>query len=427
MKNQSRRQFIKKLSGAAIAAPMLNLTWARSVFAADAPKKVVFMYMPDGCIPNRFHPSQTGTSFTLPDQTRELDSVKQHCVFPRGLTMYEGGSTHEGGAAKVLTGNNNQSMDYFLSQELGAATPFKGINLGVASNFQSSSDKSTSYRTGNIPINPNDNPINAFNTIFSGNTGGGGQTNAQQRTQSILDANKGDLQRLRNLLGAAERAKLDSHAQAISEVEARLAAATGGACNTSGFNPGGFTVPNPDNGYPRQVHLESNFETIAKLQMDIIVRALSCGMTRVASLSFSHAVSPLHVEGLSSSNHDSSHYGNNGSNAANVFSQYKRFYVRQFKYLIEALLNETDTDGEILLRNTLVVFYSELGDSNRHDHQDMPFILAGNAGGSLVTGRALNYNGDAHSKLLVSIANMMGVNINSFGYTGHGLGGLAGL
>ncbi|WP_086934093.1 DUF1552 domain-containing protein [Agarilytica rhodophyticola] len=427
MKNQSRRQFIKKLSGAAIAAPMLNLSWAKSVFAADAAKKVVFMYMPDGCIPTRFHPSQTGTSFTLPDQTSELESVRQHCVFPRGLTMYEGGSTHEGGAAKVLTGNNNQSIDYFLSQELGGATPFRGINLGVATNFQSGSDKLTSYRTGNIAISPNDNPINAFETIFAGNTGGGGQTTAQRRTQSILDTNKDDLQRLRNLLGAAEKAKLDEHAQAISEVEARLAAASGGACNTGGFNTGGFSVPNPDYGYPKQIHLDSNFETVAKLQMDIIVRALSCGMTRVASLSFSHAVSPLRVEGLSSSNHDSSHYGTSTSNAANVFSQYKRFYVRQLKYLIEALLNETDTDGNTMLRNTLIVFYSELGDGNRHDHKDMPFILAGNAGGNLVTGRALDYNGDAHSKLLVSIANMMDVNINSFGYTGHGLGGLANL
>lgn len=70
-----------------------------------------------------------------------------------------------------------------------------------------------------------------------------------------------------------------------------------------------------------------------------------------------------------------------------------------------------------------------LGDSNDHNHTDMPFILAGRAGGALTTGRHLNFAADAHTRLadaqtrlLVSIANLMGVNINTFGYTGHGKG-----
>jgi hypothetical protein len=68
-----------------------------------------------------------------------------------------------------------------------------------------------------------------------------------------------------------------------------------------------------------------------------------------------------------------------------------------------------------------------MGDSNLHNHDDMPFILAGRAGGALSTGRFLNYPKEAHSKLLVDIANAMGVPVNAFGYVGKGEGGLPGL
>ena len=83
-------------------------------------------------------------------------------------------------------------------------------------------------------------------------------------------------------------------------------------------------------------------------------------------------------------------------------------------------------------RPTLVLLCSELGDSNAHDHKSVPFVLAGGKAAGLKTGRALDFTGrgkggenEAHPKLLVSIANLAGVTIDSFGYTGHGTGGLS--
>ena len=80
-----------------------------------------------------------------------------------------------------------------------------------------------------------------------------------------------------------------------------------------------------------------------------------------------------------------------------------------------------------MLDHTLIVMFSELGDSNLHNHRDMPFVLAGGCCGALSTGRYLDYGGDAHTKLLVGIARAMDVNIDTFGYSGHGAGSLTGL
>ena len=158
-------------------------------------------------------------------------------------------------------------------------------------------------------------------------------------------------------------------------------------------------------------------------------------MTRVASLMWSHPVSPTRIPSLaaSSANHDASHYGADLSGPlAQDFIAYKRFFCEQLVYLVQRMQEIPDGDGT-LLDNTILFMGTDINDGNQHDHDDMPFVLAGRAGGQLATGRSLDYRGtaggedEAHSKLLVSIANMAGVPIEEFGYTGKGTGGLPGL
>jgi hypothetical protein len=168
--------------------------------------------------------------------------------------------------------------------------------------------------------------------------------------------------------------------------------------------------------------------------MDLAVLALSCGATNVATLMWSHAVSPTHVKetGVTTGNHDASHYGTADSQNAKDFATLKRWFMTQFVYLIQKL-EATPDEGGSLLSNTLVVLCSELGDSNNHDHERVPFVLAGQAGGAVRTGRFLDYRGknkgknEPHTKLLTSIANAMDVKIDSFGYAGEGTGLLTGV
>ena len=106
--------------------------------------------------------------------------------------------------------------------------------------------------------------------------------------------------------------------------------------------------------------------------------------------------------------------------------------MKQFLYLVNKLKSYQEPDGT-LLDNTVVLLCSELGDGALHDHISVPFVLAGGKNLGLSTGRSLDYSQKAqgenqpHTKLLVSVANAAGAKVDSFGYTGHGTGGLDGL
>lgn len=420
--NITKRQFISGLSKGALGTAVFNAPfWARNVFAQTGSKKAIFIYHPDGCSPPDWHPTQTGTNFTLPVQTSPLESVKQHCVFLNGLEMVTPPGGHDG-QTEILTADHDFSIDQLISSELGASHPFRGIHLGVGSNFLGGGR--FSVLPGNVPVSSNDDPLNAFNSIF----GGSNDVLEQQRMTSILSTSKAEVARLRSRLGLEEKAKLDQHEQSIFEVEQRLSDMSGQICNTVGWNSQAY-ANNPNASWPATYYLNENFDTVARLQIDLIVLALKCGMTPVATLSFSHPVSPFTLATQTEGNHNASHNGKNMSSPLGLaFTAYKQYWCELLKYLIDELNVAIDTDGNPLLQNTLVFMGSELGESNDHDHKDMPFVLAGNAGGSLVTGRSLAYtSGTSHSQLLVSIANKMGINIDTFGDGLSGPGGLSGL
>ncbi|MEM9461943.1 MAG: DUF1552 domain-containing protein [Myxococcota bacterium] len=434
---QKRRSFLQMLGAAGVASP-LALTLGRKAQAAPGDVKVMFCYMPDGVIPDLWHPTGGTTGFSLPEMTAPLEPVKDDLVFVRGLKMYAGGGTHEGGIAKLLTGVGDLSLDIFLGEQIGDGTPHKSVQLGVASNFQNGAG-SISYIGANQPVAPDDNPLNAFERLF----GDLGQPDTPEpmgpdwerlRSTSVIDRSIDDLERMRNRLGMVEREKLDIHLDALREVEGQIKGTLTGSCDQVVWNTEGFTVSESDT-YPKTFEKEEHFATVSKLQMDLAVLALSCGVTRVGSLMWSHAVSPTRLAdlGANAANHDSSHYGADHSGPlAQDFITYKRFYCEQLAYLVQQMAAMPDGDGS-LLDNTILFMGTDINDGNLHDHNDMPFVLAGRAGGQLTTGRSLDYRGtsggedEAHTKLLVSIANMAGVPIDEFGYTGHGTGPLPGL
>lgn len=424
-----RRDFIK---GATAMVPLsMSGFWLRPVLAQGlgAPKRAIFFYIPDGCIPSLFHPTGTETSFTLPAMTAPLNAVKNDCVFISGLRMYEGGATHEGGVAKVLTGNNTLSLDVFLAQQLAGQTPVSSVYLGVHGTHENG-NVYFSYLPGNKVRTPEDNPLAAFKQLFGNTTTTGGTTTTDPRA-SVLDNSISELQSLQTRLGAAEKAKLDLHLTALREVERRVKAvpaAGGGKLSPATFNREGFVVPDGFTGYPAVYNREENFQLVGKLQTDLAVLALANDVTRVVSIQWSHPVSPTQMAftGSTQRHHDASHYGTPDSPTAANFVLLQSYYAGRLADLINKLRAVPDGGGT-LLDNTVIMLFSELGDSNLHDHSNMPFIVAGRAGGAIRTGRYLARPEEAHSKLLVSIANAMGSNVTTFGYAGKGTGGLPGL
>jgi hypothetical protein len=414
----SRRGFLKKLGGVGLSGAMFklsmlsgNMLWARSVFAADAPKRVIFVYTAGGAVPDLWMPSGSETNFTLPAMSAPLESVKQHCVFLKGISLKDAG---HGLTSKALGGHHvDMTLDLHMARTLGQATPFSQLQLGVISNGHGSI---TRYNW-NEPAYE-DNPLNAFERLFGA---GAAVTEdlATRQKRSVLDCNLEALTQMRNSLGSFEKSRLDEHTAAIQRIEARLSAAaqpvSGGACTTPTFNSQGFSGA---------ADSDANFDTIADLQCDVATLALKCDLTRVVSIMFGNHQSAFTVpESGSSTNLHSAIHGA----PVEEYTKYRSYFTSKLEYLIKNLANTQDMDGNSLLDNTILLTVSDMGDARSHSGDDVPYMLAGGAGGALTTGRFLTFNGVSHNTILDTVAQAAGVDVNSSDYNRYGDGPISGI
>jgi hypothetical protein len=155
---------------------------------------------------------------------------------------------------------------------------------------------------------------------------------------------------------------------------------------------------------------------ITRLQLDLLALALACDLTRVASLQFSTAINAIGFPWLNSTaeGHNLSHRGPSDTAARDQLTQRASWYAGQIAYLAQQLAAVTEGD-RTLLDNTVLVWGNELSLGNSHSHTEIPFMLLGSAGGRLRTGRYLQFGGQPHNRLLLSLLQTMGVDATSFG------------
>lgn len=418
-KSISRRGFLKTLGGAALSGAMYklsllggNLLWARPVFAADAPKRVVFVYIAGGAIPEQWMPSGPETNFTLPAMSAPLEPVKQHCVFLNGVNMNNPG---HGLTSKALgSTDNTTTLDIYMARTLGQVSPFSQLQLGVISNGFGS----ISRYNWNEPAYE-DNPSNAFERLFGAGAASTEDLSTRKK-RSVLDSNLEALNQMRSRLGSFEKARLDEHAAAVRRVEARLTAASqpdsgGGACTNPVFNSSGFSGDTKS---------DVNFDAIADLQVDLTTLALQCDLTRVVSLMFGNHQSDFTVPeaGVDTNYHQSIH-----GRPMEDYITYRVYFTEKLRYLIQSLANTQDMDGNSLLDNTLVLQVSDMADGRSHSGENVPYMLAGGGGGALTTGRSLTLNGVSHDTILDTVAQAAGVDVNSADYEPFGDGPVSGI
>lgn len=413
-----RRRFLKVVGGAGLTAA--TLPFARLAMAqSSAPRKVIFVYTPDGCNYEDWHPTGSGTNFTLPAMTAPLDSVRQHCVFLKGLNMLGPAGSHDG-IYKLLTGNGGAgakaggvSLDYYLGQAFRSQSARPLLNLNIVPVWGGSE---ITFDNNGLAVGAEPNPLVAFDSLF------GKANSGDPRPLSLIDHTRAELEALRSQLGVDEKDKLDAHLESLAELENRIASSAGG-CGSWGFNPKGFKVTRTGFWENPEYRDAAQMGTIADLQADIAVHALACGLTRVVTIKWNQTVNEnvMSEAGSTMTCHGASHAG------GTEFVKVKAWYMKYLAKLIQALKSTPDSGGGTLLDNTLVFHGSCLARGDWHNHDNMPFIVAGGSAGGIAGGRVLEFNGAPHNKLLVSIAQFMGVNINSFGNQDPSPGPLPGL
>lgn len=446
----SRRAALKALGHTALALPFFEALRARRAHAqvARQARRVIFFYFPDGVLgpsaqgqPSRWHCTGSETTFTLPDQLDPLAPFKGDCLFFNGLTM--GGTdsgSHPGGAKKLLTGvdgGNGESVDRYLSRTVGASAPWRHLYLGaMATQNNASGDKFIVYPTAGQTVAPRDNPRQVFQQLFANAmVGDGGVPNVAltDTRRSVIDNAKAELASLKAKLGGSEARKLELHLEALREVERRI--------KPMGDTPPPSSCESPVIDLTRfndhQLYDASKFGDILRAQVDVMVTAMACGLTKVGTLQASTHTSELimsrmpgtemYEPGFDMRSHQASHYGDSHDPArreVRAYLQQRRWFVAQFAYLLEALKKRPDGDGT-MLDSSVVMLCTEVCDGNTHLHDNMPFIVAGRGGGRINPGRLVSANDTRHGALLAAIAQAMGASVQGWG-DGNG-GPLAGV
>lgn len=427
MRTLGRRGFVRAMGTCALSTPLFGLLASRSRAASERiAKRLIVVFTPNGSVLRHWRPAGGETDFTFPAGSilEPLAPVRDDLVILDGLD-FVGASNHEGGMAAMLTGGpggetGGASVDQWIARHAGGDTRFPSLELGVqTSAWGGNVQTRMSYAPGGAYVPPDDDPRSVYRRVFGEVTGSPEAVEAAvARRRSVIDVLRGDIADLEGRLGTEERHKLDAHLESLRRMEVGLTSHGGAGC----ADPEAPTALDPyDN---------DALPDIGRMQTDLLVTALACGTTRVASLQWSHTVGPPVFSwlGIGEGHHALSHMDDGNDAGVRDFVRAERWFAEQIAHLVERLAELPEPEGEgRMLDHTLVLWAKEMGDGRLHECTSVPFVLAGQAGGRLRTGRYLRYDHQAHNALLVSVCRAMGLETETFGEPAHGSGELSGL
>ncbi|MEM9190836.1 MAG: DUF1552 domain-containing protein [Myxococcota bacterium] len=415
----ARRTFLASLGASAALAPLVPLLNSTAQEGA-MPRRLVLFFTPDGLPDTNWIPAGTGSSFSFSNYLTPLNAIKDDVLLLSGIDIRSGGpgGQHPKGAASIWTASSlgsgtafadgngrpigwgqGTSVDQYIVQNQATETPFPSLEFAVQT-LDKHPQSRTIYRGADQPVDPDQNPYSAFDRIFGGIASAGTVDPVREARRSVLDLVGGELCQLQSQIGVEERQKLEAHVEAVRGIERRLTPMEGEA-----------TCSVPTVGAVLDHNAQANYGRIGELQQDLLASALTCDLTRIASLQYSRAISPIKFSwlGLDKGHHNYSHSGGR----AEVVS-INTWYAEQFVRFIELLKSIPEGDGS-LLDNTLVIWGREMA-SMTHSTRNMPLVIAGRCGGAVRPGRHLSYNRPGHHRVLVTACQAMGLSgVTAFG------------
>ena len=422
----SRRRFIRGL-GVGLALPPLA---AFSQDRSSPPKethgrgKMLLISNNLGVLPESFFPSQTGPQYQASPYLEELQLFREDLTVFSGLShpAVAGGHSTENcflTAAKDPTGSgfrNTISLDQFAASRLPQSTRFPTLNLGV--NIDKA-NRSLSWTRDGILLPAEDRPSKLFEKLFvQGSVEAvDRQLHRLRQRGSILDAVAQDLRRFRTQLPREDQTRLDQYATSIRELEIRLQIS--GEWETK-------PKPVPQKEPPVDITDRSKFFDKFEQMLAMAVLALETHSTRIVTLmvdAFATPVFEIDTELRSLQGyHNLSHHGQ----VAEKVDQLRQVDLRQMR-LLRTLLADlaARSDGNARLLDQVMVLYgSNMGDSNTHENTNLPILLAG---GGFQHGRHVAFDRQHNTplaNLFVSMLQQLGLDTGQFASSTGSLSGL---
>jgi hypothetical protein len=443
-----RRSFLRGL-GACVALPMLDaMAPVRALAGAAAgkhPVRMAFMFVPNGAHMPDWTPALEGADFELPYILQPLQAHKNDLLVLSGLTQdkgranADGGGDHARSAASWLTcsqplkSEGSQirvgiSADQIAASVVGKETRFSSLELGLEpgrqggkcdTGYSCAYSNNISWRNESTPMTREVNPRAVFDRLFATqlpNTSGSSTARRERYKKSILDFVLEDAKSLSAKVGGNDRQKLDEYLAAVREIELRVESAQKMVESANLSAAEAYEIPE---GIPE------SYEHHAKLMADMMVLAFQTDSTRVCTYMLANEGSNRSYRniGVNDAHHGLSHHQGDKAKQMQI-REINKFHVQQLAYVLNRLKSIPEGDGT-LLDNCMIVYGSGLADGNRHDHDNLPILMAGRGGGTITTGRHIRYGSETPmANLLVSMLERAGAPVMSFGDSTGALRGL---
>jgi len=432
----SRRTLLRGL-GTAMALPALEAMLPMTALAQSGKKaarvnRMVFMFVPNGINMKMWTPTTEG-AFELTPTLAPLKKVKDSLTVLTGLTQHnaealqDGAGDHARSSAAFLTGchprktdgadiKNGISADQLAAMHVGNKTFFPSLEIGCERGGQSGNcdsgyscaySSNISWRGESSPVAKEIDPRLIFDRLFSNGNPGDTKESIERRRiyrHSILDSVVEDATRLKNRLGTHDQSKLDEYFTSVREIERRLEWAeksNAGAKLSADDRPTG--VP-------------TDFGEHIRLLGDMMILAFQADLTRICTFMIANDGSNRGYKeiGVPEGHHDCSHHGNNPEKLAKC-RQINQFHTTQLAYILEKMQSIKELEGT-LLDNTMLVYGAGISDGDRHNHDDLPVLLAGRGAGTIKSGHHKTYkNGTPMNNLFLSMLDRMGVPAENIG------------
>jgi hypothetical protein len=412
----ARRSFLRGAGRAAGLGALLRGIEA-SAQGQRPPVRFLVIHHPVGTVRDQWLPSGGASNLVLSPILAPFQPLQSNMTVIDGLNIVAAGSgnrTHEGGMVAIMTGQptfgkigqqdhlaGGPSIDQILLQRSArlSGTPFPSLQLAAdtRSDRDEISPRVMSYAPPPMPgkrapLFPEMQPSIVHMRILGSQMPAGSQeavARARARRGSVLDLIRGDLDRMRALVPAAERTKLDAHGAAIRELERsfdQVAPVTPGSC--AGL-PAPRTYPATTNEFgSNPFHAE-----VGQLHLALIRTAFACRLSRVATFMWSPGTNHVTFGGLYPEMKTTEHHPPSHSTAPDrlkALAAIDTWYSARTSEALQEWKKLPDPDGQgSLLDNTVVVYLSEVARGYDHSFENAPVVLFGGPGVRLPGGRLL--------------------------------------
>jgi Protein of unknown function (DUF1552) len=426
-KHLSRRTVLRGL-GCVAALPLLDAMMPAMASLSDkkVAKQLRFggVYIPNGALPEVWHPTEVGSNFTFTDPMKSLEPFRQQFITVSGMVASGTPGPHLGASCGWLNGVgavgaqgqpilSGKTLDQFIVDKIGQETPLPsievgtedmGTSIGACDGYSCLYFNSVAWRSNTQPLPVEINPRVLFERMF-GETG-----TTQQRISrlayknSMLDSLSTEVSELNNQVGPGDKRILSAYLDNVREVERRLQRVMQRSETSNG------EVPAAPTGVPE------SFEEHVKLIYDLMHIAYQGDITRVFTFLTGVEASNRGYSfiGVPESHHVCSHHG--GVAAAKAkYMKIVTWQVEQFAAFVQKLKDTPDGDGS-LLDHSLLYFGGGLSNGNAHDRNNPPALAVGGANGKLAGNRHIQVKaGSSSCNFLLNLAEMADIELQKLG------------